>query len=90
MAADVAGTLGQRNDPGSWPSSLAFCSSSCQEGKFSEVHLQNCAWGTGTPTGSAASNTQAQTSTHSLSFTGIKTRSGQQAALRQDAGTGAG
>jgi hypothetical protein len=58
MAADVAGTLGQRNDPGSWPFFACLYSSSCHDGKFSKVPLQNRTWGTGTPTGSATSNAQ--------------------------------
>jgi hypothetical protein len=58
MAADVAGTLGQRNDPGSLHFFACLYSSSCQDGQFSKVHLQNRTWGTGTPTGSATSNAQ--------------------------------
>jgi hypothetical protein len=52
--------------------------------------MQNRAWGTGTPTDSAASNTQVQTSNHSISFVGIKMRSSQYAAPRQDTDTGGG
>ena len=58
MGAEVAGTLGQRNDPGSSTFFSCLYSSSCQDGKYSKVHLRNRAWGTGTPTESAASNTQ--------------------------------
>jgi hypothetical protein len=85
MAADVAGTLGQRNDPGSWPFFSCLYSSSCQDGKFSNVHMQNRASGTGTPTDSATSNTQAQTSNHSISRTCLKMRSDQYAAPREHA-----
>jgi hypothetical protein len=55
-----------------------------------EVHMQNRALGPGTPTESALLTPKAQTSNHCILGTGIKMRSNQYTAPRQDTEAGGG